>query len=319
MLKKFLWIGAGFVLAVAVLGVAGFAYAQTQLPPNQAGGFGPGMMGGGRGPGMMGGGYGQQNGPAVGADGERPGYGMMAEAAGPMHEYFEAAFAEALGLTVEEVEQREANGETYFDIAVAQGIAAEDFPAFVTEVRTTALNQMVADGVITQEQADLMLAHMGGFGPGNDLGYGGMMGGGNGYGGMMGGGYGRHGNGGMMGGYGPAAMMGGQAGWMQDYIFPAMADAFGLTVEELQASFDAGQTPWDIAQEQGLTEEEFGALMTQVHTSALAQAVADGVITQEQADAMLAHMTQMLQSRLDGDYEGYGPGNCPMHNAPNQP
>ena len=59
--------------------------------------------------------------------------------------------------------------------------------------------------------------------------------------------------------------------------------------------------------------------MTQVHTTALAQAVADGVITQEQADAMLAHMTQMLQSRLDGDYEGYGPGNCPMHNAPNQP
>ncbi len=32
-MKKLVLIGLGFVLAVAVFGVAGFAYAQTQEPP----------------------------------------------------------------------------------------------------------------------------------------------------------------------------------------------------------------------------------------------------------------------------------------------
>jgi hypothetical protein len=304
-----------------MLGVAGFAYAQTQDPPNQpAGGYGPGMMGGGSGqggPGMMGGGYGpgmmggsgQQNGPAVGSDEARQaGYGPAAVIDGPMHEYFEAAFAEALGLTVEEVQQRTASGETYFDIALAQGTAAEDFPALITQVRTTAVNQMVADGVLTQEKADLILERMDNYVPGSDYGPGMMAGFGPGE--MMGNSYGRRGYAGMMGGFGPAGMMGGQAGWMYDYILPALANAFGLTVEDLQARFDAGQTPWDIAQERGLTEEEFSGLMTQAHAAALGQAVADGVISQEQADAMLAHMTQMWQG---------GVADCPMHDIPNQP
>ena len=69
-------------------------------------------------------------------------------------------------------------------------------------------------------------------------------------------------------------------------------------------SFEAGETAWTIAQEQGLTADAFGELMTQVHTDALAQAVADGLLTQEQADARLAHMNQMRQN---------GP-NCPLNN-----
>ncbi len=125
-----------------------------------------------------------------------------------------------------------------------------------------------------------------GFGPG-------MMGG---RGGMMGGG------GGMMGGYGSQST--GSYGPLHTYMIAAMAEAFGMTPEELQSLHDEGKTGWDIAQEQGLTQEEFIALMTEARTQAVQQAVADGVITQEQADWMLSRMQNM------GGY-GAGTGTCP--------
>ena len=117
--------------------------------------------------------------------------------------------------------------------------------------------------------------------------------------GMMGG---RGARGGMMGGYG--YQNSGGYGPMHTYMIAAIAEAFGMTPEELQAQYDQGKTPWDIAQEKGMTQEQFFALMTEARTQALQQAVADGVITQQQADWMLSHMQNM------GGY-GFGPGGCP--------
>lgn len=106
-------------------------------------------------------------------------------------------------------------------------------------------------------------------------------------------------------GWGGMGMMGqaynGDYGPLHTYMFDAMADAFGLTPEDLQARHDAGDTMWTIAQELGITEERFLELMTQARTTALENAVADGVITQEQADWMLQRMTQMHAN-------GFGPG-----------
>lgn len=155
-MKKFLVISAVVLLAVAVFGVAGFAYAQTQTPPNpDAPFYGPGMMrrGGGFGGGMM------------GRWGQQGGYG-------PMHTYMVNAFAEALGLTPEDLQARLDEGETMYSIAEAQGISDEDFANLWVGARTKALEQAVADGVITQAQADWMIQRMeqrqeNGFGPGN--------------------------------------------------------------------------------------------------------------------------------------------------------
>lgn len=82
-----------------------------------------------------------------------PGYGLL-------HDYMAAALAEALDLTVDEVNARLLAGETMYEIALAEGIAAEDIPALLVEVRTAAINAAVADGVITQAQADRMLARL---------------------------------------------------------------------------------------------------------------------------------------------------------------
>jgi len=154
-MKKVLVIGAVVALAIAVFGVAGFAYAQTQTPPNpDAPFYGPGMMqrGGGFGGGMMG----------------RWGQGGY----GPMHTYMVDAFAEALGVEPADLQAELDSGETMYTIAQAKGISDEDFANLWVEARTKALEASVADGVITQAQADWMLERMqwrqeNGFGPGN--------------------------------------------------------------------------------------------------------------------------------------------------------
>jgi hypothetical protein len=100
-------------------------------------------------------------------------------------------------------------------------------------------------------------------------------------------------------GYGMYGMM---DGVYQDAMHAAIADVLGLSVEELeQAMWEDGKTVWQLADEQGISEDEFFAAMQGAHKAVLAQMVADGVLSQEQADWMGEHMA-----------EGpYGPGNCP--------
>ena len=125
-------IGMSIVLAVIVaLILAGVALAQGQYPPN-----------GGRGPG---------------------------DGSGWLHDYMEKAMADAVGLSVEEFEARHDAGETFYQIALAEGFAADKIPTLMQTARASALDAAVADGVITREQADWMKSR--GFGRG------GMMGG----------------------------------------------------------------------------------------------------------------------------------------------
>ena len=125
---------------------------------------------------------------------------MIQNGEGYLHTYMVTALAEKLGLKVEDVNARITAGETMYDIAIADGVKAEDFPARMIEVRAQAVSAAVKDGVITQEQADWMNSHgmgRGGYGTGDcpmqngtGTGYGqgmmngngrGMMGGGNGW------------------------------------------------------------------------------------------------------------------------------------------
>jgi hypothetical protein len=145
-MKKTVLIAVGIVTLVA-LGMAGYAYAQAQVPPRQ---IAPGY-GYGHGPEMM---------------------GWTEEGEPPMHDYVFSALAEGLGLTPEELEARHEAGERLWDIAQDQGLTAEELRDLMLEAREGALEQAVSDGVLTQEQADWMLDHMGprfaeGYGPGS--------------------------------------------------------------------------------------------------------------------------------------------------------
>lgn len=153
-MKKNLLVVGILVAILAALAVAGFAFAQQPTPPTP---FGPGMMGG-KGGGMMGGWQSED------------GYG-------PMHEVMQDAIAEALGITHEELEERLAAGDTAWTIAQEKGLTQEEFVQLMTDARSAALNQLVDDGVLTQEQADWMLSRMGnGLQNGNGFGAGSCMG-----------------------------------------------------------------------------------------------------------------------------------------------
>lgn len=108
----------------------------------------------------------------VAAQGGQPPYGQrgVADGAGPMHDYMEKAMAEAVGLTVDEFEARHDSGETFYQIALAEGFTSEEIPALMQAARANALDAAAADGVISQEQADWMNSR--GFGRGMMNGYG---------------------------------------------------------------------------------------------------------------------------------------------------
>ena len=136
------------------------------------------------------------------------------------------------------------------------------------------------------------------YGPGGMMDRGGMMGG-----------YDTRfaGRGGMMGGVdrravGRGGMMArGGTGLLHDAVVAAFAEKVGLTVEDVTTKLDAGETLASIAIAQGTAEADVPQLLTDVHTTALAAAVADGTITQAQADAM----QQRWEAR-----GGFG-ANCP--------
>jgi hypothetical protein len=92
-------------------------------------------------------------------------WGNAAGAEGPLHDYLVAAFADALGLSTSEVENRLAAGETLSTIAQSEGYSLDEFRALFDEVRQTAIDDAQADGVVTQEQTQSMLRLMNGTGP----------------------------------------------------------------------------------------------------------------------------------------------------------
>ena len=153
-MKKTLFVLAAVLTLAAALGAAGFAYAQAQTPPQRYGGMMGGMMNG----------YGQNSGPGQYSS---PGYGhmggfggMMNGSYGPMHAYMVDALADALDLTPEALQERIEAGESMWEIAAAEGLTNEEIVDLLQTTHNLAIEQAVADGVITPEQAEWMNSHM---------------------------------------------------------------------------------------------------------------------------------------------------------------
>ncbi|MBM3153658.1 MAG: hypothetical protein FJZ96_15890 [Chloroflexi bacterium] len=115
-------------------------------------------------------------------------------------------------------------------------------------------------------------------------------------------------------GVGAAYAQGGQpplqktgSGILHDYIVQAFADHFDLEAEDVNASLAAGTSLYQMALDQGVAAEDIPALMLEIRTAALQQAVADGIITQERADWMIQRMQSMRQAG-----PGIGSAACPM-------
>lgn len=110
-------------------------------------------------------------------------------------------------------------------------------------------------------------------------------------------------------------MHGRQSGWsseeplppMHDARIAAVAEATGLTVDQIETRLAAGERLFSIAVDAGMTEEAYFNLMTETRAAFLAEAVEAGWITQEQYQ-------WMLERRENAPY-GRGFGGCHQFDA----
>lgn len=157
----------------------------------------------------------------------------------------EQATADALGLSVEALQEARENGQRLNEIADEQGVSMEEIMEAKQAVVTDAINQAVADGELTQEEADEIFAHMALRETVKEL-------------------------------------------KQSPEVMEAVADALGISVDELEAAREEGTKLHELADAQGVdiaTVKEAGKVAFE---TAVNDAVADGSLTQEQADDILS-------------------------------
>jgi hypothetical protein len=165
---------------------------------------------------------------------------------GPLSDYVErdaihAAIAEVLGITIEEFEAARDEGTRLTDLVEELGADPEAIEAAVQELHIEALEAAVADGAITQEEADELLAKMELRSVMRDI-------------------------------WGPEAQR------------AALAEALGITLEELEAANEDGLHIWDLVEERELDVATVQQAVEAARAAAIEAAVDQGLITQEQAD-----------------------------------
>ncbi len=143
-------------------------------------------------------------------------------------------------------------------LADALGITVEKLQTAREAANQAAIEQAIAEGLITQEQADAMQARKN----------------------------------------------------VQSYLErdTLLAKALGMSVADLQSAYENGETLSTLMKAQGLDAATVREKLQAAYTEALAQAVKDGVITQEQADAMAqdGHGFGMMPGAMP--FEGRGGG-----------
>lgn len=85
-------------------------------------------------------------------------------------------------------------------------------------------------------------------------------------------------------------------GLMRDYVKTAFAEKLGISAADLDKYITDGKTLREIAQERGLTPEETTQTLKDARSAALDKMVADGVITQAQANWIKRQAGKMMES-----------------------
>ncbi len=151
----------------------------------------------------------------------------------------------------------------FFDqLAAALGIQRTELDSAMSSAANQTLSAAVADGTITQAQADRMNERL----QGGDFGA------------FFGGRGGRHG--------GPMV-----AG-LHEAVLGAAAQTLGMTADELHTALHDGQTIADLAAAKGTTAQAVQDAALAAAKTTLDQAVAAGTITQAQADQIYTHMQE---------------------------
>lgn len=102
-------------------------------------------------------------------------------------------------------------------------------------------------------------------------------------------------------------MMGSRAGMGMSFAGSnqeVIADALGMTVDELQGARSEGKSVADLAEANGVKVETLVAKMVESRKADLEALVKDGKMTQEQMDTMLKNMESMMKNAIERDTVG---------------
>jgi hypothetical protein len=86
-------------------------------------------------------------------------------------------------------------------------------------------------------------------------------------------------------------------GPMHEAFFGALAAGLGITEEDLEDRLQSGESLSEIADAEGLSDDELDSLLSEANEASLQAAVDQGFLTQEQADWMAEHMPLMRGTR----------------------
>jgi lambda repressor-like predicted transcriptional regulator len=194
--------------------------------------------------------------------------------------------AQALGVSVDDLTAALRDGRSVADLAAEKGVALDTVVEALLAPRREALAQAVIDGWITQQRADTMLANMQEniteqlqeTGP-----LGGM-------------------------GLGPAGQVlrAERLGWRMHGQADLVAQALGMSVDDLTAALRDGRSVADLAAEKGVALDTVVEALLAPRREALAQRVAAGNLTQAEADARLAQMEESITNRLQQPWKPGG-------------
>jgi hypothetical protein len=112
-------------------------------------------------------------------------------------------------------------------------------------------------------------------------------------------------------GFGPAGYgynVDGETYPMRETMIAAFATELGLTVEEVEAAIAEGKSVYDLAAENGISEENFYSIMLAARQASLDIGVAQGTFTQERADWMSQRQTNMQTGEFETCLDGPGDG-----------
>ena len=80
-----------------------------------------------------------------------------------------------------------------------------------------------------------------------------------------------------------------------DYVESVLKNKLGMTDEEITTGLNSGKTMYALAQEKGMTEDQFKAALLDERNSAVDKAVSDGTITNEEG----ANLKETLKNNLE--------------------
>jgi uncharacterized protein (DUF433 family) len=192
--------------------------------------------------------------------------------------------AEVTGLSEDEVIAALEDGQTFAEIAEAQGVDSQEIVDAAIAEAESRLQEAVDNGRLTEEQMDQILERLAEELPER-----------------------------LQEPWQPAGLVGGPFGQFGEGFwttYDAVAEALGMTPEDLFGELHDGKTVAEVAEEQGVEMEAVrGALegaRGELMAGAIEQAVENGRITQEQADWLLEGIDQGFLPRARGFGAGRG-------------